>query len=189
MSQKVDLKNIILQQSTLISLYVFCYYSVFYVIKLVSEECLIDFGSSACTLNYIFFYALFIFFLFVVFLFYTFKNFKERFSEDIENEVYVIIFLTYFTCFEIAGLILGMHLTNRYSILTWLNISIVLFCSYFYSSLKVIYVDLKKANNKDTTAIVFSIILLFSLNVFGFVQAKEQAYSSNKKCEQKVQNF
>ncbi|MCS4299352.1 MULTISPECIES: hypothetical protein [Acinetobacter] len=180
MTEKIDLNDVILKQATLISLYVFCYYSVFYVIRLLSERCVIELKNNVCVLNYAIFYVCFILLLFIVIMFYVFKFFKERVSVDIENQIYVIIFLFYFTCFEVAGLILTMNLRNNWSMLVWLNFPIVLFCSYFYSALKIIYVDLKKTTDKDITATLFSILLFFALNIFGFVQAKEQSFNKNK---------
>ncbi|PJG65497.1 hypothetical protein [Acinetobacter seifertii] len=183
MTEKIDLTDVILKQSTLISFFVVCYYSVFYVINMVSEKCSIELKSNDCIHNYIIFFASSIFILFVVFVFYTSKYFKEEFSEEIEYQIYLLIFLTYFTCFEITGLILTMHLKNSISVLAWLNLPIVLFCGYFYASLKIIYVELSKISNKSILAICFSIVLLFLLNAIGFMQAKEQSFDKNKKEE------
>lgn len=183
MTEKIDLTDVILKQSTLISLFVVCYYSVFYVIKMVSEKCSIELKSNVCIFDYIAFFALSIFILFVVFIFYTFKYFKGRFSEEMEYEIYLLIFVAYFTCFEISGLILTMHLKDSFSVLAWLNLPIVLFCGYFYASLKIIYVELSEISNKSIMAILFSIFLFFLLNIFGFIQAKEQGFDKNKKEE------
>ena len=68
-----------------------------------------------------------------------------------------------------------------------MNISIALFGSYFYAALKVIYFDLKVANTKEITIILIS-VFIFSLNMFGFMQAKEQGYDKSNKAESIVEN-
>lgn len=183
MSEKIDLTDVILRQATLISLFVVCYYSVFYVIRLVSEKCVIELKSNTCTLDYTVFYILFVLFLFTILALYVFKGFKGVFSKNIENQVYLLIFTIYFTCFEIAGLILTVNLTSNWGMLVWLHFPIVLFGSYFYSALKIINIDLKKTSDKDIVATLFSIFLFFSLNIFGFIQAKEQGFDKNNKEE------
>jgi len=175
-SDKVDLSDVILKQSTLISLYVVCYYSVFYVIRLLSYECLLTNNTSNCVFIYSLFYAFFVFFLFVVFLLYVCKFLKDSVTKELENQIYFLIFIFYFLMFEVVSLILTKDLKHSITMVIWLNIPITLFCSYFYSALKVIYFDLKKINNKDITATIFSILLFFGLNLFGFLQAKEQLY-------------
>lgn len=119
---------------------------------------------------------------------YVFKIFKERVSEEIENQVYFLIFLCYFTFFEISSLIFTIQFNDFLLILGWLNISIALFGSYFYAALKVIYFDLKVANTKEITIILISVFLFFSLNMFGFMQAKEQGYDKSNKAESIVEN-
>ena len=183
MTEKIDLTDVILRQATLISLFVVCYYAVFYVIRLVSEKCVIELKSNTCVIDYAVFYLLFVLLLFAVLTLYVFKGLKGIASEDIENQVYLIIFTIYFTCFEIVGLILTANLTSNVAMLVWLNFPIILFGSYFYSALKIINVDLKKTSDKDIVATIFSIFLFFSLNIFGFMQAKEQSFDKNKKEE------
>jgi len=188
MPTKIDLTDVILKQSTLISLYAVCYYAAFYVIKFVAERCLIKLDKTACVLNFLPLYALFILFLFVVMMLYVFKTFQESVSEEIENQVYFLFFLFYFIFFEISSLIFTSQFNDFFMILGWLNISMVLFGSYFYAALKIIYFDLKVANCKEITAVVISIFFFFSLNMFGFMQAKEQGYDKNKKEECIVEN-
>ncbi|RZG81500.1 hypothetical protein EXE10_12865 [Acinetobacter sp. WCHAc060033] len=179
MINKIDVTDVILKQATLISLYVVCYYSIFYIIKLFPEKCMLLF-SSRCWLNYTAIYALFILILFVLFVLYVGKLLKGSVSKNIENEIYVLMFLTYFASFEIVTLIAIMDMDFKNSILVWFNIPIVLLSGYFYSSLKIINFDLKVAGNKNITAVLFLILFLFSLNIFGFIQAKEQAYDMKK---------
>lgn len=188
MPTKIDLTDVILKQSTLISLYAVCYYAVFYVIKIVAERCLIKLDKTACVLNFLPLYALFILLLFFVMMLYVFQTLKERVPEEIEDQSYFLIFLFYFIFFEISSLIFTNQINDSLMILVWLNISIALFGSYFYAALKIIYFDLKVANCKEITTVLISIFFFFSLNIFGFMQAKEQGYDKNKKEECIVEN-
>lgn len=187
MNNRIDLTDVILKQSTLISLYVVCYYSAFYVIGFVSEKCFTKFNNFSCFWKYPLIYFFLVFILFVILVFYVCDFLKEYVSENLKNEIYIMIFLLYFTVFTIVSFISVMGFGDEISLVAWLILPLFLFSSYFYSALKIIYFDLKKIDNKDIVATVLSITLFFALNIFGFIQANEQAKSNQKKHEQLVQ--